>query len=240
MVRLAKVVPRNINHIIYFDNYYTSIPFACYLHKQKILCLGTVRTNRLPNNKLPNPKSFMKKSVPRGSFEEHMTTYDGTDISVTMWKDNKVVTLLSTYVGVEPVQKISRFDKSKKEKIQIDCPQIVKDYKSHMGGVDLLDSYIGRYYISIKNRKWYMRLFHHLLDLAMINSWLVYKKLMSQKLGFSGKLCNLGTFRLEVAEALCLLGKKSKVKRGRPSSALEQEIQAKRKKSVSQVARCSA
>lgn len=56
-------------------------------------------------------------------------------------------------MGVEPVQKISRFDKSKKEKIQIDCPQIVKDYKSHMGGVDLLDSYIGRYYISIEKQK---------------------------------------------------------------------------------------
>lgn len=230
VVRLVKMIPRNINHIVYFDNYYTSIPLACYLHKQKILCLGTVRTNRLPNNKLPNQKNFMKKSVPRGSYEEHMTTYDGTDVSVTMWKDNKVVTLLSTYVGAEPVQKINRYDKSKKEKVQIDCPQIVKDYNSHMGGVDLLDSYIGRYHISIKNRKWYMRLFHHFLDLAMINSWLAYKKIMSQKPGFSGKLCNLGTFRLEVAETLCLLGKKKEVKRGRPSSALEQEIQAKKRK----------
>lgn len=236
VVRLMKVVPRNINHIVYFDNYYTSIPLACYLHKQKIFCLGTVRTNRLPNNKLPNQQAFMKKSIPRGSFEEHMTTYDGTDVSVTMWKDNKIVTLLSTYVGAEPVQKINRFDKSKKEKVMIDCPQIVKDYNSHMGGVDLLDSYIGRYHISLKNRKWYMRLFHHFLDLAMINSWLAYKKLMSQKPGFSGKLCNLGTFRLEVAETLCLLGKKNEVKRGRPSSALEHEIQAKKKKGVSQVA----
>ncbi|KAL0852114.1 hypothetical protein ABMA28_000354 [Loxostege sticticalis] len=252
VVRLVRMVPRNINHIIYFDNYYTSIPLASYLHKQKILCLGTVRTNRLPNNKLPNQKSFMKKSVARGSFEEHMTSYDGTDLSVTMWKDNKIVTLLSTYVGAEPVQKnrprfrffllrygtlkINRYDKSKKEKILIDCPKIVKDYNSHMGGVDLLDSYIGRYHISIKNRKWYMRLFHHLLDLAMINSWLAYKKLLSQKPGFSGKLCNLGTFRLEVAETLCLLGKKNETKRGRPSNSLEAEIQMKRRKCLSQVA----
>lgn len=96
-----------------------------------------------------------------------MTTFDA---SVTMWKDNKIVTLLSSYVGAELIDNVNRYDKSIKEKILIDCPKIVKDYISHMGGVDLLDSYRGRYHISIQNRKWYMRLFHH--DLAMIKSWI--------------------------------------------------------------------
>ncbi|CAG5001813.1 unnamed protein product [Parnassius apollo] len=58
--------------------------------KDLINYLEPVQTNRLPNNKLPNPKLYMKKTIARGSYEEHMTTYDGTDVSVTMWKDHKV------------------------------------------------------------------------------------------------------------------------------------------------------
>ncbi|CAK1553199.1 unnamed protein product [Leptosia nina] len=31
VVRLARMVPRNVNHIIYFDNFYTSVPLVTYL-----------------------------------------------------------------------------------------------------------------------------------------------------------------------------------------------------------------
>ncbi|OWR52873.1 hypothetical protein KGM_200532 [Danaus plexippus plexippus] len=45
-----------------------------------------------------------------------------------------------------------------------------------MGGVDLMDSFIGRYRIRIKSRKWTTRLFYHLLDMTVINAWVLYKK----------------------------------------------------------------
>ncbi|CAG4935377.1 unnamed protein product [Parnassius apollo] len=196
--------------------------------------LDYVQTNRLPNHKLPNPKSYMKQTIARGSYEEHMTAYDGTDLSVTMWKD-MWLNFYQPMWGRSQSKKQIDIISLKKKKILIDCPLIVKDYNSHMGGVDLLDSYIGRYHITIKNRKWYVRLFHHFLDLAMINSWLAYKELVSQKSSSNEKLCNLGVFRLEVAETLCLMGRND-MKRGRPSSALEKEIQAKKRKAVSQVA----
>lgn len=35
--------------------------------------MGTVQQKRIPNNKLPEKKDFMKKSVPRGSFEERVS-----------------------------------------------------------------------------------------------------------------------------------------------------------------------
>ncbi|CAB3260354.1 unnamed protein product [Arctia plantaginis] len=96
------------------------------------------------NCKLPVVKEFMKDSVPRGSYEELLADYEGVDISVTCWKDNKPVTLASTYVGSEPAETVSRFDKKLKKKVSIACPKIVKDYNAHMGGVDLMDSYLGR------------------------------------------------------------------------------------------------
>ena len=61
----------------------------------------------------------MKKSVPRGSFEERVSVYDGIDLSCVAWKDNKIVTLLSSYSGALPGTKVNRFDRITKAKIDI-------------------------------------------------------------------------------------------------------------------------
>lgn len=105
----------------------------------------------------------MKKSTPRGSYEERMTTFQNVDMSLVAWKDNKVVTFLSSYVGAFPLNNVSRFDKKIKEKIQIQCPKIISEYNAHMGGVDLMDSFLGRYRIRLKSKKWYIRIIFHLL-----------------------------------------------------------------------------
>lgn len=95
----------------------------------------------------------MKDSAPRGSYEEQVADYESVDISVTTWKDNKMVTLASTYVGAEPAETNSRYDKKQKKEITIPYPKMIKDYNEHMGGVDLMDSFLGRYRIRIKSRK---------------------------------------------------------------------------------------
>lgn len=75
VVRLLRGVPRKQNHIIYYDNFYTSLPLVLFLAKSGIHTVGTVQQNRIPNNKLPEKKNFMKKSVPRGSFEERVSVH---------------------------------------------------------------------------------------------------------------------------------------------------------------------
>lgn len=97
--------------------------------------------------------------MPRRSYKERVSTLDGVDMSCVEWKDNKVVTLLSTYAGALPVTEVSRYDKAKKEKIGITCPFIVQEYNKHMGGVDLTDSFLGRNHITIRTKKWYLRIF---------------------------------------------------------------------------------
>ncbi|XP_052756520.1 piggyBac transposable element-derived protein 4-like [Galleria mellonella] len=200
------------NHIVFFDNFYTSLPLVNYLNKQGIQCVGTIQQNRLPNCRLPDKKELMKTSIPRGTYEERVSHSDGVDFSATAWKDNKVVTLLSTYVGAEPVGKVSRYDKKAKQKIEIPCPKIVQEYNMHMGGVDLMDSFLGRYRIRIKSRKWYLRLFYHLLDLTTINSWVLMKKNLIAKGVSKKQLPNLGEFRNCLADALCNIEGKNKKK----------------------------
>ncbi|GBP74845.1 Chimeric ERCC6-PGBD3 protein [Eumeta japonica] len=80
-----------------------SIPGA----KDDIHTVGTVQQNRIPKSKLPEKKEFRRKSVARGSYEERFSSYDDIDLACVAWKDNKVVTLLSTYVGSLPAFEFS-------------------------------------------------------------------------------------------------------------------------------------
>jgi hypothetical protein len=42
VIRLSRNVPRNVNHKLFFDNYYTSFPLLVYLMKLGIYSLGTL------------------------------------------------------------------------------------------------------------------------------------------------------------------------------------------------------
>ncbi|KAJ8891924.1 hypothetical protein PR048_004483 [Dryococelus australis] len=85
-----------------------------------------------------------------------------------------------------------------------------------MGGVDLLDNVVGRYKIVLRSKKWYFRLFYHLLDLSVINAWLLYRRVSETKCLNRNKTMNLADFKMEVAIVLCMTGKQTLGKRGRP------------------------
>lgn len=57
--RLLRGVPRYQNYIVYFDNFYTSLPLIYFLAKQGIHSVGTVQQNRIPNSKLPEKKKSL-------------------------------------------------------------------------------------------------------------------------------------------------------------------------------------
>lgn len=64
VVRLTQTVNNFVHHIVFFDNFYTSLPLMIYLRARGIYSLGTVRVNRIPNCKLPTeneikPKGFL-------------------------------------------------------------------------------------------------------------------------------------------------------------------------------------
>ena len=177
--------------------------------KRGIYSLGTIRRNRIPNCKFPSEKEFNK--LKRGSSCEYVADADGVDLSVVMWKDNKIVTLVSSFTGEMPIHHVERVDKKLKKPVQVPCPNLVKEYNKHMGGVDFLDSLIGRYKIQMRTKKWYMRIFYHLLDLTLVNSWILYRKRNIER---KEKYLSLAEFRMEVAECLCKIGYDRPLKRG--------------------------
>ena len=58
----------------------------------------------------------------------------------------------------------------------VNKPVSVDDYNKYMGGVDKCDRMIQPYDATRKTMKWYRKLAIHLIQLAMLNSFIVYQK----------------------------------------------------------------
>lgn len=118
--------------------------------------------------------------------------------------------VVSSYVGLNPIGEVRRWDKKAKQFIIVKRPNIFETYNKLMGGVDLLDSLVSLYKQKMKSRRWYMYIFWHTILIAAVNAWLWYKPHCSLLHRKPMKLCN---FIRDVASGLIEF--KSKV--GRPA-----------------------
>lgn len=221
VVRLSQIIPDFVNHIMSHDNYYSSLPLAVYMRSRGIFSVGTIRGKRIPNTQLSQDDKLKNKT--RGYTEEFVGKAHDCYISSVLWNDTKPVRLISTYAGVKPYsdddndqrrkpKQLQRWDKATKNYISVDCPLIISEYNKHMGGVDLMDGLIGRYHIEMKTNKWTNRIFHHLIDVAMVNAYLLFRRVR-----IDDKV-NLPKFRSDVAEALCFFAGGAIRRVGRPAS----------------------
>lgn len=101
IVCLSRAIPKQKGYKLYFDNYFNSVALQVFLYNQGILSLGTVRRSRLPNCQLPDDHTMNKKD--RGTIISRFSRVKQCPLFLTAWKDTKVVTLLSTFVGADPI-----------------------------------------------------------------------------------------------------------------------------------------
>ncbi|KAG5885521.1 hypothetical protein JTB14_022035 [Gonioctena quinquepunctata] len=97
----------------------------------------------------------------------------------------------------------------------------MEDYNHRMGGVDLMDQLKSYYRIFIQSNKLPPRVIMHMVDFALVNSWVQYKKDCDTfDLPQKQRLTPL-EFRTRVAESMIRMGKpvNNNLKRGRPSSS---------------------
>lgn len=175
--------------MLFFDNFFNSPMLVYKLYERGIYSVGTVRSDR-------KNMAIMKKDkdMERGDVDFQYAE----NVFAVKWFDNRGVTLVGTcQLGCNRVSSVLRRVKGQAAKIAVTCPEVIKDYNSGMGGVDLLDQRTAAYKLDRKSSggRYYLRLFFDLMDMSVVNSHVVYK-------GLNPKGMELLDFKIVVAKSL--------------------------------------
>ena len=161
---------------LFTDNFYTSVQLFEDLLKHKVTACGTMLLNRkgVPME-LKNTKEFNKKGTQRGK----MRWVRRGNVGFVQWKDNKIVTILTTMhknlSGRLFCRRRNKMNGQYRE-LNVSQPEVIKDYNLHMGGVDKSDQLIGKYKVLRKTSKFWKTLLYHFLDIARVNSFIMFQE----------------------------------------------------------------
>ena len=148
-----------------FDNFFTSVGLMEELYASGIYSTGTVRSNRRQLPLLARQKTQLAKGQYKWRSKDN-TAY-------VVWQDTKPVHVLSTAFDPTVVGNVNRTQTDGTTAL-VSCPEVVCQYTGRMGGVDRFDERRGRYSVSRRSRKWWMRIFFFLVDSAIANSLVLY------------------------------------------------------------------
>ena len=194
---LIESVRPSDSNIILMDNFFCSHDLLCELRKKGLPAIGTMRENRTAKCPLADEKTL--KSEGRGSKD---CKFDATNkITVVKWLDNRPVIIGANFDVDECNKTVQRWSK-KCGRITLHVPPVIQTYNMGMGGVDLMDSYVNSYRISVTSKKWYWFLFTALADITVSNAWIIFRKLNSEKM-------DLLTFKSNIAWSYLKLGHRS-------------------------------
>jgi hypothetical protein len=144
------------------DNYYSSTELFDLLNQLHTDVVGTARSNRKGL-----PKDVMNCKLKKG---EVAVSYRNKLMALKR-KDKRDVCILSSIHGDEMKTVCDKKGGSKQK------PKVCIDYNDAMGGVDLSDQYLVAYSTTRKRLKKYcQKIFSHLLDLTVFNSFVIYRK----------------------------------------------------------------
>jgi hypothetical protein len=185
------------SHTLFVDNWFSSPILFERLLEQKTKACGTVRKNR---SGMP---SF-------GKLAKGQQTYQTTgELLALKWMDKREVHMLTT--AHEPV--IVETEKNDKETgRKIKKPLCIAQYNKNMRAVDQVDMQNSFSECLRKTVKWYKKLFFHLFNITVQNSYAMFKMKNEKNL-------ELSEFRLQLARELIEeYGSKRPQMRGRPST----------------------
>ncbi|KAH9375166.1 hypothetical protein HPB48_017118 [Haemaphysalis longicornis] len=158
------------------------------MRRRGLGCTATMRNGRIGRCPLKTEKCL--KGEGRGYFD--FLSEKDSGIIICHWHNNGSVTIGSNTHSVGPVGVCRRYDKKTKE---VSRSSLVRVYNQSMGGVDRADQLLSFYHNELKTKKWYKRIVFHLLDLAVVNSWLLYRAVKDSEI-------QLAEFKVQVAFGL--------------------------------------
>lgn len=152
-------------HHLFVDNFYTDIHLFTELFDRKMNVTGTVRSNRRDL-----PPSILQKKWKKNEKGKRVFRFKKRFVLMN-WMDSKGVRILSSLGSPHVADDV------------INKPQLIRSYTAGMPGVDNADQMkAGRTMTRNRGRKYYKKMFHHLLDIAMINAYVISRAIPNQKI----------------------------------------------------------
>ena len=150
----------DVHRCVWFDNWFNSVELLLEVLARDRYGMGTVRTNRKDL-----PKAVVGKHV---KLKKGETVYcqNGHQLCLR-WCDKRPVTMLSTINEATEV-----VTKRKYNGEILFRPIIVHCYNNCMNLVNKTD-YLLSSYIVLKGNKWYRKLFLHIFNMILLNSYIL-------------------------------------------------------------------
>lgn len=208
VTKMLAVVEDPKSCYVYFDNFFTSLTLLCRLKDLGFRATGTIRENRTQKCPLKSTKELEKNG--RGSYDYQFDQKN--KIFAVKWNDNKCVTLATNFDAIEPIALAPRWSKEKKERVALPQPRLIYNYNHYMGGVDQHDWLLEKHNISVRGKKWYWSLVTRIIDMAVVNAFLLYRKIHGKK------SISIKEFRRSIAVEYLKIGHGKRVLKGRPLS----------------------
>ena len=196
----------NQGYHLYVDNFYTSVTLFKDLFACGVAATRTILETRrdFPVN-LKNGKQWAK-GKDRGSMRWER---DPPCLAI-QWLDNKVVSAITTIDDANVKSQTTRKVKTAAgawTSVEVPRPGAIAHYNDFMNAVDQSDQIIGTQNVLRKCVKWWKTLFFHLIDMAVVNSFILFKEHQAQFPDEPALKCtadySLTHFREEIVRQLC-------------------------------------
>ena len=182
---------------LYFDNFFSSVSLLTTLLHKGIYACGTARqTSR------EFPAALKMRGKGKCEMEMHGLADRGDSqlvqqggVVALLWRDNRVVTLLSTNAQPQQQAVVQRREHDG-SRIDVRCPAAMELYNRFMGGVDKNDQLWQYYHVRTKSWKCYHYIFWFLFEVAFTNAYILHSN-------YSGAAKKpMKEFRLEVVRGM--------------------------------------
>ena len=162
----------NLGYHLFVDNFYSTLILFKDLFAKGILATGTIldRRRSFPEA-LRNSKEWAK-----GKERGCMRWVRDPPCLVLQWVDNKVVSMITTVGNANDHVQVNRKQKNAGTwtNRHVRQPQIFQTYNLKMNAVDRSDQILSTFNIQRKCLQWWKTLFFHLIDIAVVNSYILF------------------------------------------------------------------
>lgn len=196
-------------YTVFMESNFTTNLLLNDLKNKKILASGIILEKKM------NIPLNLKKQINGINTPGETAFFKNKDLLLTIWKHytKKIINLSNfedySMINIKKTRKIGYFSKVQYKIYEYDAPGIVYETIESLKGNDYLNRGMDYFSIDYNSWKWYCRVMLYFLEVSMMNSYLIYTKVLSEK-----KIQPLSNmeYRIEVIKILCKWNEKNEKK----------------------------